>query len=994
MRPTPLRLAAASALALVLVACTDTGTEPLAPPAARFDVISSTGLVITEIMADPAKVADTAGEWFEVYNGGTASINLQGYRIVSANGLTNSESHTIASAVVVDPGDYVVFGNNANTATNGGVPVAYSYGTSITLNNGSSTSANEWLALRTPAGVTLDSVAYATRVPPAAPGPYTPPSGSSRALIDLSSDNTILSSTAWATSTSTYGLGDRGTPGQPNNGGPAAAVTVRTSWVTPGTTFKVTATAVDTDAKPSSTNFTWSTADPSIATIDPVTGVATGVSLGVTTVTATASNGVSGSTALFVVSPGDVATVSISTNDPAQLPVGYTMPAFPTTKTTTGATVTPPLVWSSSNPSVGTVSDLGYITATGVGTAKVRATAPDGVYGEVSFTVIPATAPTTAVYRNHLEFGAPTGVPAGEVVLSKAQYVSGYNPARGEPDWVSWNLNASQFGGAPRCNCFSADPTLPADVYHVVDFDYRNGGYDRGHMVQSESRTTTDQENATTFLLTNILPQGAENNQGPWSKFENYLNDRARLDGKEIYVVAGGEYAAAPGTLKDEGKVAIPDYTWKVAVILNGGQGLADVHSAADLQVIAVKMPNLVDPAATATSVGMRNNPWEQYQVTVDQIERETGYDLLNALPNPVEVLVEANDRAPVAATDGPYTGMEGSAVTLGATGSSDPDGDVLTYAWDFGDGSTGTGASPQHTYADNGNYVVTLTVSDPAGAEATATTSVTVFNVAPAVNAFAGASILAHQTYAGGGSFTDPGADQWTATVDYGDGGGAQPLALSGTGFNLGHTYDQAGTFTITVTVTDDDGAAASRTATVTVTNLAPTVNAFAGATLLPGERYAATGSFADPGPDSWTATVNYGDGSGTQPLALSGTGFTLGHVYAAAGSYTVTVTVTDDGGLVGTRTATVTVLTAQQGIAGLVAQVNGMVSGGAANSLGAKLRAASASLDRGNPASAKGQLGAFIGEVQAMVQSGRLSQADGNALVAAAQRILDSTG
>jgi hypothetical protein len=184
------------------------------------------------------------------------------------------------------------------------------------------------------------------------------------------------------------------------------------------------------------------------------------------------------------------------------------------------------------------------------------------------------------------------------------------------------------------------------------------------------------------------------------------------------------------------------------------------------------------------------------------------------------------------------------------------------------------------------------------------------------------------------------------------------------------------------------------TRTATVTVTNVAPSVNAFAGATLLPHETYAAAGSFGDPGNDSWTATVNYGDGSGTHPLALSGKSFSLSHAYAAAGSYTVTVTVTDDGGLVGTRTATVTVLTAQQGIAGLVAQVNGVVSGGTASSLNAKLASASASLDRGNTASATGQLSAFINEVRALVQSGRLAQAQGDALVAAAQRILDSIG
>lgn len=992
MRPTTIRVALTAALGLVIAACTDTGTELVAPSAPRHDVVSSTGLMITEVMPDPTKVADTAGEWFEVYNGGTASVNLLGYKIVSAAGLTASESHTIASSVVVAPGEYVVFGNNANTATNGGVPVAYSYGSSITLNNGSSTSANEWLALRTPANVTLDSVAYATRVLPAAPGPYTPPAGASRAVIDLTADNTIISGSNWATSVSTYGLGDKGTPGQPNQGGSPVSVSVRISWVTPGTTFKVTASAVDSVNKPAATTFKWTSDNTSIATVDSLTGVATGVSLGVAHLTATASNGVSGSAPLFVVSPGDVASISISINDPAQVPVGYTKPAFPTTKTTTGATVTPTLAWSSSNPAVATVDSLGYITGTGTGTALIRATAPDGVYGEVPFTVIPATAPTTAIYRNHLEFGAPLHVPAGEIVLNKAQYVSGYNPARGGPDWVSWDLNATHFSGVPRCDCFSADQTLPAGVYHVVDFDYRNGGYDRGHMVQSESRTTTDQENATTFLLTNILPQGAENNQGPWSKFENYLNDLARTSGKEIYVVAGGEYAATPGTLKNEGKVAIPDYTWKIAVIMNGGQGLADVHSVGDLQVIAVKMPNLTTAGGAASSVGIRNNPWEDYKVTVDQLETETGYDFLSNLPNQIEILVEANDRAPVAATDGPYTGLEGSAVTLDASSSSDPDGDVLTYAWDFGDGTTGTGAKPSHTYADNGNYVVTVTVTDPAGAEATATTAVTVFNVAPTVAAFAGGSILAHQTYTSSGSFTDPGADTWTATVDYGDGAGAEALALSGKSFSLSHTYASAGTYTVTVTVTDDDGAPATKTASVVVTNVAPTVNAFAGATLLPHETYTASGSFTDPGPDSWTATVDYGDGSGVQPLALSGNTFALSHTYAAAGSYTVTVTVTDDGGLSGSRTATVTVLTAQQAIQNLQQQVNGVIHGGEAGSLIAKLQAARASLNGEGIQAANGQLGAFINEVQALVQAGQLTPAQGDALIAAAQRILDS--
>jgi DNA/RNA endonuclease G (NUC1) len=663
MRLLPASVVRSLFLSFVILSCaTESAMGPKAPMELSTDLISGgAGLVITEIMPDPSRVGDTSGEWFEVYNAGAETLDLKGLKIVSASGLNNSESHTIATTVIVGPGEYVVIGNNANTATNGGVFEAYSYGSSISLNNGSSTSANEWLAIRlltvTPTrtdSVTFDSVAYAVRppvVPPAvfapAPGPYTPPSGASRALTDLAADNFLISGTAWATSVTPYGAGDRGTPGQPNVGGPAAQVTVRISWVTPGTTFRVTATAVDAAGKPSATNFTWSSTPTSIATIDPSSGVATGVSVGVAILTATASNGVSGTAPLFVVNPGDVASISISVNNPAQVPAGFTKPAFPTSRTTANVIVTPPLTWSSSDESIATVSELGYITGVAPGTVMIRAAA-GVVYGEVPFTVIPADAPTSAVYRNHVEFGVPTDqTPGDELILSKRQYVESYNSNRGGPNWVSWDINASQFGAAPRCDCFSADQTLPSNVYHVVDFDYRNSGYDRGHMVQSESRTTTDQENASTFLLTNILPQAGENNQGPWSQFENYLNDLARgttadPTKHEIYVIAGGLYGPNPATLKNENKVAVPDYTWKVAVIMPAGKGLSDVHSAEDLKVIAVIMPNDTTPGVAASANGIRNIPWQQYEKTVDQIETQSGYDVLSRLPDGIERVVES----------------------------------------------------------------------------------------------------------------------------------------------------------------------------------------------------------------------------------------------------------------------------------------------------------------------------------------------------------------
>jgi hypothetical protein len=152
---------------------------------------------------------------------------------------------------------------------------------------------------------------------------------------------------------------------------------------------------------------------------------------------------------------------------------------------------------------------------------------------------------------------------------------------------------------------------------------------------------------------------------------------------------------------------------------------------------------------------------------------------------------------------------------------------------------------------------------------------------------------------FASAGVFVDPGAlDTWTATVDYGDGGGPQPLALNpDKTFDLGHVYADDGNYTVTVTVTDDDGGVGSDTMAVAVSNVAPVVDAGDAATIDEGSTLTRGGSFTDPGADTWTATVDYGDGSGPQPLALNpDKTFDLSRYYGNEGSFTVTVTVTDD--------------------------------------------------------------------------------------------------
>jgi hypothetical protein len=286
---------------------------------------------------------------------------------------------------------------------------------------------------------------------------------------------------------------------------------------------------------------------------------------------------------------------------------------------------------------------------------------------------------------------------------------------------------------------------------------------------------------------------------------ETELGDRARFQNKEVYIIAG--VAGNQGTLKNEGKIAIPASTWKVAVIMDRDHGVADIHDYRDLEVIAVNMPNVP---------GIRNVPWQTYQTTVDAIEALTGYDLLARLPDKVENIVEAGIKPPIAVLDGPYTGVEASTIAMSAAGSVDPNGTVASYTWDFGDGTSATGASVTHTYARYGAYAVHVTVTDNDGLTDTAEAMAAVADVPPTVGAFAGATLLQGETYAASGSFTDPGADAWTATVDYGD-SSTGALALSGQSFALSHVYTAAGAFTVTVSVSDGN-LVSTRTQTVAV--------------------------------------------------------------------------------------------------------------------------------------------------------------------------------
>lgn len=168
----------------------------------------------------------------------------------------------------------------------------------------------------------------------------------------------------------------------------------------------------------------------------------------------------------------------------------------------------------------------------------------------------------------------------------------------------------------------------------------------------------------------------------------------------------------------------------------------------------------------------------------------------------------------PTASIADPPDAVEGSAVTLDASASADPDGAIVSYAWDLGDGSdpvTTSSPTVTHTYGDDGTYTVELTVTDNDDLAASTTRKVAVTNAAPTVEAGPDMSVEVRRSVTLQASGSDPGDDELTYSWDLGDGSDA-------TGEKVTHTYTDAGKHTVTVTVRDGDGGKDSDTLVVDV--------------------------------------------------------------------------------------------------------------------------------------------------------------------------------
>lgn len=154
---------------------------------------------------------------------------------------------------------------------------------------------------------------------------------------------------------------------------------------------------------------------------------------------------------------------------------------------------------------------------------------------------------------------------------------------------------------------------------------------------------------------------------------------------------AGGTFHIEIDGVDRTGPIQIPDTGWNLQVISKTGVALSPgMHT----------MRVMADTNAPAGAMG-----------DIDYIQ----------------FVSETADQPPVANAGGPYNSSTGQAVQFNASGSFDPDGTIAGYAWNFGDGTTGSGATPLHTYTVSGNYTVLLTVTDNSGTLTTVSTTVTV---------------------------------------------------------------------------------------------------------------------------------------------------------------------------------------------------------------------------------------------------------------------------
>jgi len=294
--------------------------------------------------------------------------------------------------------------------------------------------------------------------------------------------------------------------------------------------------------------------------------------------------------------------------------------------------------------------------------------------GVLALGVFPAGATIDASLQ--MQLGNPSGASAdsnnhSHYLIQRTVEAIDYNDNLGEPNWVSWDLTASDVGSSGRSPDFGTDTSLPPNFYEVTTTDYSGSGYDRGHMCPSADRTDNDADNELVFLMSNIIPQAPINNSGVWGAFEGYCRSLAQ-SGNELLIICGP--SGFNGSLiQPSQRVLIPQYVWKIVVVVPSGSGSALSRITAATRVITLKIPN-------SNSV---SSPWQNYVTSAAQIQADTGLAFFTALPPDIAAILrnKVDGQAslqPVMASFTPSTGAVNDSIVI--TGASFGSASAVTF--------------------------------------------------------------------------------------------------------------------------------------------------------------------------------------------------------------------------------------------------------------------------------------------------------------------------
>ncbi|MVM31033.1 DNA/RNA non-specific endonuclease [Spirosoma sp. HMF4905] len=248
------------------------------------------------------------------------------------------------------------------------------------------------------------------------------------------------------------------------------------------------------------------------------------------------------------------------------------------------------------------------------------------------------TPPVNLSRTDNLALGNPSRASISDpdnYPITRPQYMLSYNRSRGIANWVSWHLSPSWKGDAKRTTDFRPDPTLPTGWYAARPNDYTNTGFDRGHLCPSDDRDSTPEDNAATFILSNIVPQAPRHNREVWKSLEDYER-QLMSNGNDVYIIAGVSGTGGTGqngyaTTIANGKLTVPATLWKILVVVPTETDNS-FQITANTRVIAVNIPNNQTAA---------DKPWRAYLTSVDALETLTGYDFLSNVPVDIQQIIE-----------------------------------------------------------------------------------------------------------------------------------------------------------------------------------------------------------------------------------------------------------------------------------------------------------------------------------------------------------------